>query len=87
MRQAFELYPTLSCATGEEGQSPTPPAYPNETPASADDLIRCLLRESEDKTVFTLFNHDFTQGDIAAINMVLNTLALILAIATLIKRK
>lgn len=87
MRTAFELYPSVSRAVGEESVSVTLPVSYDDTPVSTDELIRRLLRESEDKIVFTLFNHDFTQSDIAAINMVLNTLALILAIATLIKKR
>lgn len=51
-------------------------------------LIRDAIREShEDNIVFTLFNRDFTASDVAAINMTLNVLALVLAVITLIKRK
>lgn len=51
-------------------------------------LIRDAIREShEDNIVFTLFNRDFTASDVAAINMTLNVLALVLAVITLLKRK
>ena len=55
--------------------------------AQLKQIIKDAINESnEDRIVFTLFNHDFMQRDVAAINMVLNLLALIIAVATLIKQ-
>ena len=56
--------------------------------AQLKQIIKEAIRESgEDKIAFTLFNHDFSQSDVAIINMVLNTLAILLAIVTLIKKR
>lgn len=102
MRQAFELYPTVSRADGLQdityndvrsyldtlGEDSGDKGFSVSSNDTLKALIRDAIRESnEDKIVFTLFNHDFTQSDIAAINMVLNMLALILAVATLIKKR
>ena len=56
--------------------------------AQLKQIIKEAIRESgEDKIAFTLFNHDFSQSDVAIINMVLNTLAILLAIVTLVKKR
>ena len=56
--------------------------------AQLKQIIKEAIRESgEDKIAFTLFNHDFSQSDVAIINMVLNTLAILLAIVTLAKKR
>lgn len=55
--------------------------------AQLKQIIKEAIRESgEDKIAFTLFNHDFMESDIATINMVLNILAILLAIITLLKK-
>ena len=56
--------------------------------AQLKQIIKEAIRESgEDKIAFTLFNHDFSQSDVAIINMVLNTLAILLAIVTIVKKR
>ncbi len=56
--------------------------------AQLKQIIKEAIRESgEDKIAFSLFNHDFTESDVATINMVLNIVAILLAILTLIKRR
>ena len=56
--------------------------------AQLKQIIKEAIRESgEDKIAFTLFNRDFSQSDVAIINMVLNTLAILLAIVTLVKKR
>ena len=55
--------------------------------AQLKQIIKEAIRESgENKIAFTLFNHDFMESDIATINMVLNILAILLAIITLLKK-
>ncbi len=56
--------------------------------AQLKQIIKEAIKESsEDKIAFTLFNHDFLESDVATINMVLNILAILLAIITLVKRR
>ena len=56
--------------------------------AQLKQIIKEAIRESgEDKIAFTLFNHDFSQSDVSIINMVLNTLAILLAIVTIVKKR
>ena len=68
-------------------------SYGSTAPAGASlaelkAVIKDAIKESyEDKIVFSLFNTDFTQGDVAVINMMLNILAIVLAVIALAKQK
>ena len=56
--------------------------------AQLKQIIKEAIKESsEDKIAFTLFNHDFSERDVATINMVLNILAILLTILTLVKKR
>lgn len=55
--------------------------------AQLKQVIKEAIRESgEDKIAFSLFNHDVMQSDVATINMVLNIIAILLAIVALVKK-
>ena len=55
--------------------------------AQLKQVIKEAISESnKDNIAFSLFNHDFTQGDVITINMMLNIIAIALAIISLIKR-
>lgn len=96
---AFELYKeNISRADGGEFTYQDVKSYldtiDNEaqsfnvsTNSELKKLICDAIKESnEDKIVFSMFNHDFFQSEVAAINMVLNILALIIAVVMLIKK-
>lgn len=101
VRKAFELYGTdYSRADGMSVSYDDVKSYLStigddenggvniSSNAQLKQIIKEAIRESgEDKIAFTLFNHDFTESDVATINMVLNILAIVLAIITLVKRK
>lgn len=56
--------------------------------AQLKQVIKEAISESnKDNIAFSLFNHDFTQGDVITINMMLNIITIALAIISLIKRK
>lgn len=55
--------------------------------AQLKQVIKEAIRESgEDKIAFSFFNHDVMQSDVATINMVLNIIAILLAIVALVKK-
>ncbi len=101
VRKAFELYNTdYSRADGMSVSYDDVKSYLSSigddedggvnisSNAQLKQIIKEAIRESgEDKIAFSLFNHDFTESDVATINMVLNIVAILLAILTLIKRR